>query len=115
MLRTIVDVLGIEPMGLQVELAEPMADVFSKADKKWSYKAILPEILFSTDLPLPVKPATASLTTSNAKAYSSPTHDAAYWEEKTQDQNFKKVDNLNAEKFNRVLWEGLKGNIPYPK
>ena len=114
MLRTIVDVLGIEPMGLQVALAEPMAEVFSKADKKWAYKAIVPEILRTTQLPLPEKTTSNSLTTANAMAFSVPTHDAAYWAEKTQDQDFKKVDNLNAEKFNRVLWEGIKGK-PYPK
>ena len=78
-------------------------------------KAIVPEILRTTQLPLPEKTVANSLTSANVKAFSTPTHDAAYWAEKTQDQDFKKVDNLNVEKFNRVLWEGLKGNIPYPK
>jgi DNA-binding beta-propeller fold protein YncE len=53
MLRTIEDILGIEPMGINDGLAEPMADVFDWKQKKWDYQALVPEILYTTDLPLP--------------------------------------------------------------
>lgn len=113
MLRTIVDVLGAEPMGLQVALAEPMAKVFAFGEKRWDYTAIVPEILRTTRLPLPEKTAANSLSPS-ANAIVKPVHDAAYWEQQSQGQDFKKADNLDAGKFNRLLWQGLKGNAPYP-
>lgn len=124
MLRTIVDVLGTEPMGLQVALAEPMSEVFSKSSGAWDYSAIVPDILRSTDLPL--SPATAvqpaSAPASSAQAATAPaqirpasiSRSAEYWAAKTADQDFKRADNLDAAKFNRVLWEGLKGDVPYP-
>ena len=56
MLRTIVDILGVEPMGLQVALAEPMTDVFDKSERHWTYRAIVPEVLRTTQLPLPAAP-----------------------------------------------------------
>jgi hypothetical protein len=37
MLRTIEDVLDIEPLGLNDGLAQPMADAFDRRQKKWSY------------------------------------------------------------------------------
>lgn len=119
MLRTIVDVLGAEPMGLQVALAEPMSEVFAKSGGAWDYNAIVPDILRSTDLPLP--PATTvqsvSAQAASAQAQIRPafiSRSAEYWAAKTADQDFKRADNLDAGKFNRVLWEGLKGDVPYP-
>ena len=39
----------------------------------------------------------------------------AYWAEKMEGQDFNREDNLDTERFNRVLWEGLKGaDVPYP-
>ena len=44
-----------------------------------------------------------------------PTHEAAYWAAKTADFNFTKEDDLgDPERFNRIIWESLKGNLPYP-
>jgi DNA-binding beta-propeller fold protein YncE len=108
MLRTIVDVLGAEPMGLQVALAEPMFQVFSRSAADWDYTAIVPEILRTTALPLPPAGATASPS-------ARPKHDARYWADRTADLDFKRADNLDAAKFNRVLWEGLKGDASYPE
>jgi DNA-binding beta-propeller fold protein YncE len=116
MLRTIVDILGAEPMGLQVALAEPMAAVFtkSKSNRRWDYIAIVPEVLRTTDLPLPPPDESTSLSTSDL-VFARPRRTAQWWEERTQGQDFKRADNLDADKFNRVLWAGLKGeDVPYP-
>ena len=116
MLRTIVDILGLEPMGLQVALAEPMTNVFDRSEKHWNYRAIVPEVLRTTQLPLPARAAASSLPlTDIVKRYAQPRHDAAYWEEKMKGQDFNRMDNLDTDVFNRVLWEGLMGaDVPYP-
>jgi hypothetical protein len=44
-----------------------------------------------------------------------PRRNAAYWAQKTAEFDFTKEDKLgNPERFNRIIWEGLKGNMPYP-
>ena len=44
-----------------------------------------------------------------------PTHDAGYWAAKTKGFDFSQEDRLcDPEKFNRIIWEGLHGNKPYP-
>jgi DNA-binding beta-propeller fold protein YncE len=113
MLRTIEDVLGIEPLGLFDAAVEPMADVFDPAaSPDWNYTAIVPEILRTTQLPLP--PRTANHPSPSAP-YTAPGHDAAYWEEKMRGLNFEVEDKLDTPRFNRALWKGLKGErAPYP-
>lgn len=108
MLRTIEEVLGIKPMGLNDALQAPMTDVFSKDAATWSYSARVPAVLRSTQLPLPP--------TSEPKAASSaPGHDAAYWAEKTAGFDFSSEDKLDSARFNLVLWKGMKGeDQPYP-
>jgi hypothetical protein len=51
MLRTIEEVLGLPPMGLNDGLAEPMTEVFDLQQATWRYRAIVPEVLRRTDLP----------------------------------------------------------------
>jgi hypothetical protein len=49
------------------------------------------------------------------KSIPRPTHDAAYWAEKTKGFDFSIEDHLgDVAKFNRIVWEGLKGVVPYP-
>jgi hypothetical protein len=53
--------------------------------------------------------------TTKPSRFPKPTHSTAYWAEKTAEFDFSKEDNLgNPEKFNRIIWQGLKGNVPYP-
>jgi hypothetical protein len=54
--KTIEEVLGIGPIGLNDALAAPMTDVFDTSQAAWSYKAVVPAILRSTKLPLPLPP-----------------------------------------------------------
>jgi hypothetical protein len=116
MLRTIADVLKMEPMGLQVALADPMTEVFDKKQREWSYTAIVPEILRQTELPLPARSAANSLpSTERARRFSVPRRDAEYWTKAMAGQDFKREDNLDTVRLNRALWAGLMGeNVPYP-
>jgi hypothetical protein len=85
-----------------------MSDLFDLSQKKWDFKAIASDYLKNTTLPIP-SGAYAS------KATPRTTHDAAYWAANTKGFDFSVEDHLgNVEKFNRIVWEGLKGSAPYP-
>jgi YVTN family beta-propeller protein len=116
MLRTIEELLGMKPMGLNDAAAAPMADVFSAEYKPWSYTARVPTVLRTTKLPLPAAAPGLSKETDNFDAkYSRPMHDAAWWEKHMRGQDFSVEDNLDTAKFNRALWLGLAGpHIPFP-
>jgi len=105
LIRTITEVLGVGRLGLYDTRAEPMTDVFDLDQKAWSFEATPSALLSGTTLPLPTAAAGPRLL---------PTHDAAYWAEKTRGMNFSKEDLVDAARYNRILWEGLMGAKPYP-
>ena len=43
-----------------------------------------------------------------------PKHDAAYWDKATAGFDFAEADHVPADKFNRILWKGMKGDTAYP-
>jgi YVTN family beta-propeller protein len=108
MLRTIEDVLGMGPMGLNDALAAPMADVFDTAETAWSFTAKVPSVLRTTQLPLP--PATPA----EAACPAAQPRSASYWAAAMQGQDFSQEDRLDTPRFNRALWRGLKPTAPYP-
>jgi len=112
MMRTIEEVLGIKALGLPDSVSRPMSAVFSTSQKSWSYTARVPEVLRATQLPLP--PAAGG--TSPATLTALPRHDAEYWAERTQGFDFSVEDRLDTDKFNLILWQGIKGEgEPYPE
>lgn len=114
MLRTIEDILGIKPMGITDGLAMPMAELFEKVKRPWSYAALVPEVLRTTSLPLPERTAANSLpSTAKAMAYAKPKRGADYWAQVMGGQDFSVEDRLDEPRFNRALWQGLK-DAPYP-
>jgi len=113
-LRTIEELLGMKPMGINDAVAEPMADVFTTEYKPWTYTATVPEILRSTQLPVGTA-ATSGGAAQGGSAYAKPRHDAAYWAEKAKGMDFSVEDRVDPAKFNRIVWEGLVGkDVPYP-
>ncbi len=107
LLRTIEDILGLDHLDLFTATQSPMADVFDLAHKDWSFEVKPAEILYNTQLPLPPRKETSNVPR--------PTHDAAYWADKTAGFDFSREDHLyDPEKYNRIIWEGLKGDVPYP-
>ena len=110
MLRTIEEVLGMKPLGLNDALQSPMTEVFSMRQASWSYRARVPAVLRSTQLPLPAQTAGQS-----GQLMAQPKHDSTYWAERTQSFDFSSEDKLDSDSFNQVLWNGLKGESePYP-
>jgi DNA-binding beta-propeller fold protein YncE len=114
MLRTMEEILGMEPLGLNDSAAEPMTAVFDRNTDAWDYQAIVPAVLRSTRLPLP--PATAERATSGETlADVGPRHDASYWSAKTEGMDFSVEDRVDTARFNRILWSGLMGDgVPFP-
>ena len=106
MIRTIEDVLGVEPLNLNDSVALPMTDVFDVAQAKWNYSATPSSLLYSTTLPLPPKPM--ALRIPKLK------HNAEYWARVTKGLDFSKEDLVDGATFNRILWQGLKGGQVYP-
>ncbi|MDB5483184.1 MAG: uncharacterized protein JWO83_4237 [Caulobacteraceae bacterium] len=109
LVRTIEDVLGIGPMGLNDALAEPMAELFDTAQADWTYNARVPAVLRATALPLPLPPAKAADAGCAVKPRS-----ADYWAAAMAGQDFAEEDRLDTAQFNLALWRGLKGDAPYP-
>jgi DNA-binding beta-propeller fold protein YncE len=115
MIRTIVDVLGLESPGLNDALAEPMAEIFNATPQTWSYTAEVPEVLRTTQLPVPA-PAMVKgrRERSDLVVVARPVRSAEYWARVMGDQNFEVEDDLETDEFNEALWEGLREGVPYP-
>jgi len=115
LVRTIVDVLGVDHFNLNEADADPMTDVFATTASSWAFDAIVPDVLRTSSLPLP--PATARFR-SLAEVLAlvgRPQHDAAYWESRTRGFDFTVEDRLDAGQYNRILWQGIMGdNVSYP-
>ena len=113
-LRTIEDVLGIEPLGLNDSSVEPMTAVFDRELQAWDYRAIVPGVLRTTQLPLP---AASAAGLNPADDYGTRPHrDAAYWAAKTEGMDFSAEDRLDTARFNRILWSGVMGDgVPFPE
>jgi YVTN family beta-propeller protein len=105
LLRTMELILGLEPMGLNDALARPMSAVFDRhLTGNWSYRAIVPEVLRSTDLPLPSVAKEDHI----ASTCPYPQRSSQYWARVMAGQNFDEEDHLDTMRFNAALWQGLK-------
>ena len=109
MVRTIEDVLGLDHLNLNTATSRPMTSVFDLNQKDWLFEAKPSAVLATTKLPL----AAAVRAAISGGAVSSE-HDSAYWARATQGMDFRGEDRIDADKFNRILWRGLKGT-PYPE
>ena len=112
LLRTIEDIVGIPPLGLNDGLAAPMSAVFEATRKPWSYAAVVPAVLATTALPVPRRRAGTDRPA--APCGSLPPRDAAYWRDKLGDQDYSAEDRLDTGRFNTELWRGRKGEASPP-
>jgi hypothetical protein len=108
LLRTIEDILGLQHLNIYTAVQRPMTDVSDLDQRDWTFNATPSSFLYCTQLPFPGR----SLAQTEILK---PTHDSTYWAKKTAEFDFTKEDNLgDPERFNRIIWEGLKRNLPYP-
>jgi len=97
--------LGLDHLNINTATQRPMSGCFDLHQPDWTFRAKPSSCLAATQLPIPP---------SEDQAYHF-AHDAEYWAAKTAEFDFSVADNLSDPgKYNRIIWEGLKGNIPYP-
>ncbi len=90
-LRTIELILGMAPMTQYDAAATPMWRCFDSIPKPFNFKPIIPEIDFDE-----------KNTAMNE------------WQRRSELFDFAKEDTNNDIEFNKVLWHGLKGSLPFP-
>jgi hypothetical protein len=128
MIATMVDLLGMEHLGLNDFNALPMAEVFKNKATDWTFNVTLPDILknasggdyVTTQQSFdPTYQAVRNVgATQNwlVARYSKPLHDGAWWSEQTRGFDFSKEDKVDAARYNRILWKGVMGeNVSYPE
>jgi len=80
------------------------------------YTPVVPDLLRTSQLPLPNATAENSLPRSPwVLSFAKDQHDAAYWQKKIGDMDYDEEDKLDTPRFNRELWKGTMGKKPYPK
>jgi hypothetical protein len=90
-LRTMELILGMGPMSQYDAAATPMWRCFDSSAKAFPFKAIIPGVSL------------------NEKSTA-----INQWQKKSEQFNFAREDSNNDIEFNRVLWHGIKGDIPFP-
>lgn len=112
-LRTIEDLLGMNHLSQSDANAAPMADVFTHTPDFTPYTAAIPGDLCAAPVDPNLVPACQT-----ASAKITPKlpeiHDAAWWADALKGFDFHDADRADAEAYNRVLWKGLMGDLPYP-
>jgi YVTN family beta-propeller protein len=109
-LRTIEDLLGLEHLNLHDGGVKPMTDAFDTHQTSWTYSAVPSFILRAeTTLPLPA----ATIAEASLRPVRS-SHSADWWAKAFAGFRFDREDMNPAQQFNRVLWQGLMGEKPYP-
>jgi DNA-binding beta-propeller fold protein YncE len=112
-LRTIEDLLGIDHLNQSDANAAPMADVFTRTPDFTPYAAIIPGNLCAAPVDPNLVPACKSAGAQITEKLPE-LHDATWWAEKLKGFDFHDADKIDAETFNRILWEGTMGDAPYP-
>ncbi len=116
MVRTIEEILGLHAASLFSAATSPMTEVFDLKQSNWKYTSLVPDLLRTSQLPLPRATAENSLPRSPwVLAYSKDLHTAAYWQKKIGDMDYDEEDKLDTPRFNRELWKGTMGKKPYPQ
>ncbi len=106
-LRTMEDILGVAPLGLNDANAAPMSDVFSQTPDLRPYEAIVPGVLCHAPVDAGLVPECAregaKITATIASA-----HDGVWWANATAGMDFSRPDRIDTARFNTILAAGLK-------
>jgi DNA-binding beta-propeller fold protein YncE len=112
-LRTIEDLLGIDYVAITDANAKPMSDAFTRNSDFTPYTAVVPGNLCGQPVDPNLVPACNNPDVEKTAAIPS-RHKKQWWAQATKEFFFGVEDKLDPEKFNRVLWAGVKGDRPYP-
>ncbi len=112
--RTIEDILGLQHVNLNTAYQPSMDAVFNTSQSPaWNYSHLVSSVLKSTTLNLSLLFPNAAVQFAGGDYKS--LHDAKWWAEQTRGFDFTSEDRAPANLFNRVIWKGIKSNIPYPE
>jgi YVTN family beta-propeller protein len=110
-LRTIEDLLGADHLGLNDANSPSMDDVFTTTPNLSTYSLTVPGILCQP-------PVTPGLVHCGGGVHQSAPirslHNGTWWQERTRNLAFDGPDKNDAIGYDKLLWEGLVGNRPYP-
>jgi len=109
-LRTMEDLLGLEPLGQQDADAAPMDDAFQTTANAMPYEAILPGSLCAPPVTPGFIPECSSRTTIRTRSVAS-LQNGDWWAGATDGMDFEHPDSLDSGKFNSILWYGMTGSL----
>ena len=112
-LRTVEDLLGVRPLGLNDANAAPMSDVFAMQPNLQPYIATIPGSLCAVPVHPDLVPACFSPAARRTRRVAD-LHDSAWWAEQTAGMNFREPDHLNAPVYNAILEAGITGHGKLP-
>lgn len=113
MLRTIEDILGTEHLNLNTARQPAMGDVFDvTTNGQWTFSAAASDYLVGAPAYAPLQTGEVRFVSGTAIPSS---HDASWWAQQTVGFDFSNADAVEPALYNRVLWQGLKGDEPYPE
>ncbi|WP_193197714.1 bifunctional YncE family protein/alkaline phosphatase family protein [Nostoc sp. MG11] len=113
-MRTMEDLLNIGYLGMNDANAKPMSDAFTREPDFTPYTAVLPGNLCAEPVDPKLVPACQDKNIEKTTVVSS-LRNKQWWAQATKDFYFEVEDKVDPEKFNRVLWAGIKGDTaPYP-
>jgi YVTN family beta-propeller protein len=110
-LRTMEDLLGIAHLNVRDDNADAMSDVFTRSPDFTPYTAIIPGNLCAP----PVDPNLIPECSAPSRVKTAPVverHDRSWWADQTAGFDFSSEDKIDADAFNRVLWDGIRGTRP---
>lgn len=113
-LRTVEDLLGVRPLGLNDANAAPMSDVFAQQANLQPYVATIPGSLCAAPVHADLVPACFSPSAKKTRRVAQ-LHDSAWWAKETVGMNFREPDHLNAPVYNALLEAGITGRGKLPK
>ncbi len=111
--RTIEDILGVRYLGMNDANALPMSDVFTTTPDLSPYSAIIPGVLCKRPVDPALVPGCATPGAVKTAAVEE-LHDGSWWAAATQGFDFHHPDRIDPRRFNEILWQGLRGDAPYP-
>jgi DNA-binding beta-propeller fold protein YncE len=112
-IRTIEDLLGMGPLGMNDANSNSMSDVFMNEPDLTPYTAVLPGSLCAPPVKPDLIPECRQASVPRTEAVPS-LHDGAWWAKETRNFNFRQPDAIDSAAFNHILWRGIMGDKAYP-
>ena len=114
MVRTIEDILGLQHVNLNTAYQPSMDAVFNtNQSPAWTYSVTVSPVLSTTTLNLTSLFPDGKVQYADGGDYKPP-HSPEWWKQQTRGFDFSSEDRVPADLFNRVIWEGIVGDRPYP-